>query len=955
MIKKYLDKKYFLNFFLFAGIYFVLGYAGLKFSSLNHTISPIWFASGFAFYILLKNGLNFAPAILLGAIATNLTTGQPLWVVLLIGIGNTLEAIIACRIYSMLSEKLSDSSDYGILLKGSFAALIGVIASPTMGLLSLYFNHTLKLENIIENWITWYVGDLIGCIFILPLLSKTSKDSDFLKWNLIDIRRKLISVIYDFNYFFFFISLIGLTTFTLYIKALSIYIFLSFSGLLLISNYFSYFKKMMYLYTFIFISIMMTYWGSGLFYVGKQNDNLVYLQIFTALILFSYLVFESFKRARIFKLTAIILLMGWGLTSLTHHLVLLKTSKNDQKEFDSLLADANQRMNFRLSKYEALLFSIHGFVTAQESINQTMWNDFNSFNLNDQNLRKVISNVALVRLDSKKKMTSNALIYIDRDNKSINLSEKDFLKDSLHFYNSNFSSFGEDKIQAVFATDENKKNMDNAYIYYRFKRSTNNEGFLAIISVSINELIADISKKVAKELYFNVSSAESNFTYFESETTPCRNQSLKQKQNFSIFGSNLIINWTNSTNFSTAHDLISVFILFSGVTLTILLSMIIQSLKCLSNRASKLAEERTHNLNTLVSSIDDVIFEINNEGIILSSWISNVKILDKKASQINGKNIVDLFSNPDFIEKINSGIKFVSVTNLNYYFDFPLKPEEQLWVSVKLAQVIKNNGAPATAQTISISLRDISEKKKAEIALVSASKFAALGEMAGGIAHEINNPLTILQGHSSRLRNFSAQNFDPIKFNEIIDKIEKMILRINKIVKGLKSFSRNGDFEKPELISLSSIITDSLSLCEEKFKNNGINFNVGTVPDVQISCRPVQISQVLINLLNNSAFAIAGSPEPWIKLDFEITATDTLKVYVIDSGKGIPPEVQKKIMQPFFTTKEVGKGTGLGLSISKGIVESHNGKFYIDFAAPNTTFIMELPLPAQSDIKNKAA
>lgn len=104
----------------------------------------------------------------------------------------------------------------------------------------------------------------------------------------------------------------------------------------------------------------------------------------------------------------------------------------------------------------------------------------------------------------------------------------------------------------------------------------------------------------------------------------------------------------------------------------------------------------------------------------------------------------------------------------------------------------------------------------------------------------------------------------------------------------------------------------------------------------------MQISQVLLNLINNAADAIADLPEKKITLKIK-KVTHFVEISVVDSGLGIDPAIAEKMMQPFFTTKEVGKGTGLGLSISKGIVEKHKGFISFDFNAKNTTFVISLP------------
>jgi signal transduction histidine kinase len=112
--------------------------------------------------------------------------------------------------------------------------------------------------------------------------------------------------------------------------------------------------------------------------------------------------------------------------------------------------------------------------------------------------------------------------------------------------------------------------------------------------------------------------------------------------------------------------------------------------------------------------------------------------------------------------------------------------------------------------------------------------------------------------------------------------------------------------------------------------------------NLTIQCRPSEISQVLLNLLNNAFDAVEDLPQRWVKIDVK-EVDDQVNLTVTDSGQGIDVALRDKIMQPFFTTKPVGKGTGLGLSISSGIVESHHGKFVLDPKSPFTSFQMTLP------------
>ena len=249
------------------------------------------------------------------------------------------------------------------------------------------------------------------------------------------------------------------------------------------------------------------------------------------------------------------------------------------------------------------------------------------------------------------------------------------------------------------------------------------------------------------------------------------------------------------------------------------------------------------------------------------------------------------------------------------------------------------------------STQDITEAKEAEriiadqqAKLLTTSKMSALGEMAGGIAHEINNPLTIISGKASQLRR--EINRGVVRQERLIadlDKIELTVTRIAKIIRGLLSFARNTDHDPLAPIDLSQILSDTVELCSEKMKQKGIQMRIEDFDAMHILCRAPQISQIVMNLLSNAADAIEECREKWISI--HVSSHDGYaSIAVTDSGAGIPPEVVEKMMQPFFTTKDVGKGTGLGLSLSKGLAEQHGGSLSYDASSPHTRFVLLVPL-----------
>jgi hypothetical protein len=226
---------------------------------------------------------------------------------------------------------------------------------------------------------------------------------------------------------------------------------------------------------------------------------------------------------------------------------------------------------------------------------------------------------------------------------------------------------------------------------------------------------------------------------------------------------------------------------------------------------------------------------------------------------------------------------------------------------------------------------------------IESEKMAALGEMSGGMAHEINNPLMVLRLNADLLKkNVLSKNADPQKTMVLLEKIDRMVDRISAITNSLHMFARNAEGDPIVPAPLNSIISSTLELCSERFKNYEISLTVDPFDThLKLKCRSTQISQVLLNLLNNSLHAVMHLDKKWVKI--HISNDDVLKISITDSGKGIAPQIQDKIFQPFYTTKPPGQGTGLGLSVSRGIIESHGGRINLVPGVAHTQFVIEFP------------
>lgn len=235
--------------------------------------------------------------------------------------------------------------------------------------------------------------------------------------------------------------------------------------------------------------------------------------------------------------------------------------------------------------------------------------------------------------------------------------------------------------------------------------------------------------------------------------------------------------------------------------------------------------------------------------------------------------------------------------------------------------------------------------EKAQLQSIHSSKMASLGQMAGGIAHEINNPLSIIVGRLSQLEKLiQTDPLDKEKSLEMIQAAEKTVFRIAKIIRALRNFSREASSDPFEKIFVADLVQESLELCEQRMSHSKIRIQVLPIPqDLVVECQSVPISQVMINILNNAFDAIQGLEEKWIQIEVRSAGPSRAQIRISDSGKGISHELASKIMDPFFTTKQVGDGVGLGLSISKGIIETHHGRIFLDETEKHTTFVVELP------------
>jgi len=349
------------------------------------------------------------------------------------------------------------------------------------------------------------------------------------------------------------------------------------------------------------------------------------------------------------------------------------------------------------------------------------------------------------------------------------------------------------------------------------------------------------------------------------------------------------------------------------------------------------AEKENLRLLEIINSVPGLVAIINAERIITMTNDSFKEVypgaVGVKIGELNSTEEMQTYIQGFLNSDRKSSIKEM----------ITLRNGQETWVLVSLSKQI-DGGATIISLPINELVEAREQIKSQEAKMAYSSKLASLGEMAAGIAHEINNPLAILSASAALIK--KTVNKKPIDENQLIsltDKFSETVGRISRTVKSMRTLSRQGENDPFLKFSPQNLVRQVMDLSEHKFKQNEVELKLPEFSStIQIEGREVELGQVLLNLVVNALDAVEKQTQKWIKIDFEIN-NQWLDLKVIDSGPGIPPEIQKKIMEPFFTTKDVNKGTGLGLSISKSIMEKHGGELIYKNDAPNTTFIMRLP------------
>jgi PAS domain S-box-containing protein len=351
-----------------------------------------------------------------------------------------------------------------------------------------------------------------------------------------------------------------------------------------------------------------------------------------------------------------------------------------------------------------------------------------------------------------------------------------------------------------------------------------------------------------------------------------------------------------------------------------------EQLQQLNIHLEEMVDERTRNLSesekkfrTFFENSKDIIYFCDLSGTITNINTSGIRLLGFDALQ-DQVNFHDLFNSENDLEHYLTELRengFVSDLEI----ECKGKDGKARNILLSANALFDQNGNIVGCEGIG---KDMTRIKTITQQLINHEKMASVGQIAAGIAHEINTPLGIILGYTQLMIDDFEQDSETVVNLQVVERQTKACQRI---VADLLKFSRQTESEK-SLIDLNKIIAEVLSVTEHTLNIHRINVVRGFEPDLPpIYGDAEKLHQVFINLFNNAQYAMEEGGE------INIRTGKTLQhvlVSVQDTGTGIPDDIKKKIFDPFFTTKEVGKGTGLGLSVTYGIVQEHCGDIKVE-------------------------
>ncbi len=389
--------------------------------------------------------------------------------------------------------------------------------------------------------------------------------------------------------------------------------------------------------------------------------------------------------------------------------------------------------------------------------------------------------------------------------------------------------------------------------------------------------------------------------------------------------------------------------------INLLMAVASQTALSIANARSfqKLQEsEKKH--RTLVETIRDIVYTVDLEGRFTYVSPMVATIAGYADTELLGKHFIEIVNPPyknTVMQKFTDGLQSGDIST--YEIEILTKDEKVVPVELNVAPLADNKGQLIGRIGVArdITRRHMEEAKRQEMEMraLTQDKLASLGEIATGVAHEINQPLSYIKVIlESTLSDIETDKLDSVELSGDFNESLRQVGKITNIISHLRTFGRS-DVTSFGPVDLSRVLADTLILMKERLRIKNITIDTRLADHLpMLYGSQVKLEQVFVNLIQNSMDAIEEQGKGEIILTAHVENNEALITYS-DSGEGIDPKMQEKIFEPFFTTKEAGKGTGIGLSIVYGIIQEHDGTITCESEkGKGATFRISFPIYVES-------
>ncbi len=378
-----------------------------------------------------------------------------------------------------------------------------------------------------------------------------------------------------------------------------------------------------------------------------------------------------------------------------------------------------------------------------------------------------------------------------------------------------------------------------------------------------------------------------------------------------------------------------------------------QTMKVMNLHLEEIVESRTIDLalseekfRSFFHNSKDMVFFCDQAGNVIDMNRAGLEMLDYSEEAAPNLCLKHLFADQISLQNFDSTLhsqKFVE----DFEAEFTKQDGSIVYTLLSATALYDENGTFRGCEGIA---KDLTRLKAMTSQMISTEKMASVGQMAAGVAHEINTPLGIILGYSQLMKDDFPKDSEEYE-NLVV--VERQSHACRKIVADLLKFSRQSGSSRMD-VNINDILTDVLAITEHNLTLDHIEIDKCLADDLPVIAGDEEkLRQVFVNLINNAQHAMEDEGGVLTVRTRFLEEEQLITASVIDTGTGIEPAIKNRIFDPFFTTKSVGKGTGLGLSVSYGIIKDHNGTITVESPVMHSDSIdlskgtaMHIQLPA---------